>query len=114
TVLDAAPGGEAGEWWGLLEEAERQAPEAVRDVLHYPSTGVWAEETLRRLHAPQGPAPDLGHLGALAVAAALRAGTGFKTTLRPSHGRLALPTLGLLLPDRPGPLALTERSWDSG
>ncbi|MFE1791148.1 HEXXH motif-containing putative peptide modification protein [Streptomyces sp. NPDC059525] len=113
-VLDAAPGCEAGEWWGLLEESERQAPEAVRDVLHYPSTGVWAEETLRRLHAPQGPAPDLGHLGALAVAAALRAGTGFKTTLRPSHGRLALPTLGLLLPDRPGPLALTERSWDSG
>ncbi|RPF45521.1 HEXXH motif-containing protein [Streptomyces sp. Ag109_G2-6] len=112
-VLDAAPGSEAGEWWGLLEEAERQEPGAVRDVLHYPSTGVWAEETLRRLHAPQGPAPDLGHLGALAVAAALRAGIGFKTTLRPSHGRLALPTLGLLLPDRPGPLALSERSWDT-
>ncbi|MFF2191866.1 aKG-HExxH-type peptide beta-hydroxylase [Streptomyces sp. NPDC058157] len=112
-VLDAAPGPEAGEWWGLLEEAERQDPGAVRDVLHYPSTGVWAEETLRRLHAPQGPAPDLGHLGALAVAAALRAGIGFKTTLRPAHGRLALPTLGLLLPERPGPLALTERSWDT-
>ncbi|MEU8437513.1 HEXXH motif domain-containing protein [Streptomyces sp. NPDC029216] len=112
-VLDAAPGAEAGEWWGQLEEAERQEPDAVRDVLHYPSTGVWAEETLRRLHAPQGPAPDLGHLGAIAVAAALRAGIGFKTTLRPTHGRLALPTLGLLRPDRPGPLALTERSWDT-
>ncbi|MFH7593837.1 HEXXH motif-containing putative peptide modification protein [Streptomyces racemochromogenes] len=112
-VLDAAPGPQAGEWWGLLEDAERQDPHAVRDVLHYPSTGVWAEETLRRLHAPHGPAPDLGHLGALAVAAALRAGIGFKTTLRPAHGRLALPTLGLLLPDRPGPLALTERSWDT-
>ncbi|MGW2666540.1 aKG-HExxH-type peptide beta-hydroxylase [Streptomyces sp. NPDC001272] len=113
-VLDAAPGPEAAEWWGLLEEAERQDPHAVRDVLHYPSTGVWAEETLRRLHAPHGPAPDLGHLGALAVAAALRAGTGFKTTLRPAHGRLALPTLGVLLPERTGPLALTERSWDTG
>ncbi|MET9606271.1 HEXXH motif domain-containing protein [Streptomyces sp. NPDC006512] len=112
-VLDAAPGDEAAERWALLEEAERQDPDAVRDVLHYPATGVWAEETLRRLHAPDGPAPDLGHLGALAVAAALRAGISFKTTLRPVHGRLVLPTLGLLRPDRPGPLALTERSWDA-
>ncbi|MEU8772864.1 HEXXH motif-containing putative peptide modification protein [Streptomyces sp. NPDC048606] len=115
-VLDAAPdgpGGETGERWALLEEAERQDPDAVRDVLHYPATGVWAEETLRRLHAPYGPAPDLAHLGALAVAAALRAGIGFKATLRPVNGRLVLPTLGLLRPDRPGPLALTERSWDS-
>ncbi|MEU9030801.1 HEXXH motif-containing putative peptide modification protein [Streptomyces sp. NPDC048383] len=111
-VLDAAPDAEAAERWALLEEAERQDPDAVRDVLHYPATGVWAEETLRRLHAPQGPAPDLGHLGALAVAAALRAGISFKVTLRPAHGRLVLPTLGLLRPDRPGPLALTERSWD--
>ncbi|MFJ1863210.1 aKG-HExxH-type peptide beta-hydroxylase [Streptomyces sp. NPDC088097] len=112
-VLDAAPGGEAAERWALLEEAERQDPEAVHDVLHYPATGVWAEETLRRLHAPHGPAPDLGHLGALAVAAALRAGITFKTTLRPVHGRLVLPTLGLLRPDRLGALALTERSWEA-
>ncbi|WP_322870846.1 HEXXH motif domain-containing protein [Streptomyces goshikiensis] len=115
-VLDAAPGGprgESGEHWALLEEAERHDPAAVRDVLHYPATGAWAEETLRRLHAPYGPAPDLGHLGALAVAAALRAGIGFKATLRPVHGRLVLPTLGLLRPARPGPLALDERSWDA-
>ncbi|MET9700603.1 HEXXH motif domain-containing protein [Streptomyces sp. NPDC006529] len=114
-VLDAAPGGtegETGQHWALLEEAERAAPGAVRDVLHYPATGVWAEETLRRLHAPDGPAPDLAHLGALAAAAALRAGVDFKLTLRPLHGRLALPTLGLLRPARPGPVALTERSWD--
>ncbi|MFD3538702.1 HEXXH motif-containing putative peptide modification protein [Streptomyces sp. NPDC058662] len=114
-VLDAVPDGPAGETadhWALLEDAERHAPAAVRDVLHYPATGVWAEETLRRLHAPHGPAPDLAHLGAVAVAAALRAGIGFTATLRPVHGRLVLPTLGLLRPERPGPLALTERSWD--
>ncbi|MFJ3926864.1 aKG-HExxH-type peptide beta-hydroxylase [Streptomyces sp. NPDC090022] len=111
-VLDAAPGGESAEHWALLEEAERRDPAAVRDVLHYPSTGVWAEETLRRLHARRGPAPDLGHLGALAVAAALRAGLEFKATLRPAQGRLALPTLGILRPARPGPQVLTERSWD--
>ncbi|MFD3697488.1 HEXXH motif-containing putative peptide modification protein [Streptomyces sp. NPDC058646] len=115
-VLDAAPGGPAGEaahHWALLEEAERRDPCAVRDVLHYPATGVWAEETLRRLHAPYGPAPDLAHLGALAAAAALRAAVSFRLTLRPQHGRLLLPTLGLLRPDRPGPLTLTERSWDA-
>ncbi|MEU9147608.1 HEXXH motif domain-containing protein [Streptomyces sp. NPDC048349] len=114
-VLDAAPGaraGEAADHWALLEAAERRAPDAVRDVLHYPATGVWAEETLRRLHAPYGPPPDLGHLGSLAVAAALRAGLAFTHTLRPVHGRLLLPTLGLLRPARPGPLTLTERSWD--
>ncbi|RST03604.1 radical SAM protein [Streptomyces sp. WAC07149] len=110
-VLDAAPGAETAEHWALLEEAERQDPAAVHDVLHYPATGVWAEETLRRLHAPQGPPPDLGHLGALAAAAALRAGIGFKTTLRPVNGRLVLPTLGLLRPQGPGRLAVTERSW---
>ncbi|MEV8531045.1 HEXXH motif domain-containing protein [Streptomyces sp. NPDC051211] len=111
-VLNAAPPGEAQAHWALLEEAERQHPGAVRDVLLYPSTGVWAEETLRRLHEPDGPPADLAHLGALAVAAALRAGIPFKATLRPAHGRIALPTLGLLRPDRPGPLALGERSWD--
>ncbi|MFJ6794422.1 HEXXH motif domain-containing protein [Streptomyces sp. NPDC091268] len=114
-VLDAAPGGrtgEAAEHWALLEEAERHDPDAVRDVLHYPATGVWAEETLRRLHAPYGPPADLGHLGALAVAAALRSGIAFKATLRPAQGRLALPTLGVLRPARPGPVALTEGSWD--
>lgn len=112
-VLDAAPGPETAEHWALLEEAERHDPDAVRDVLHYPATGVWAEETLRRLHDPDGPAPDLGRLGALAAAAALRSGITFKTTLRPVHGRLVLPTLGLLRPDRPGPLAVTERSWET-
>ncbi|MFD6226048.1 HEXXH motif domain-containing protein [Streptomyces sp. NPDC060232] len=114
-VLDAAPCGRSGrtaDHWALLEEAERHDPAAVRDVLHYPATGVWAEETLRRLHAAYGPPPDLAHLGALAAAAALRAGIAFTHTLRPVHGRLVLPTLGLLRPDRPGPLVLTERSWD--
>ncbi|MFD7094456.1 aKG-HExxH-type peptide beta-hydroxylase [Streptomyces xanthophaeus] len=115
-VLDGAPGGAAGEaadHWALLEAAERRDPRAVRDVLHYPATGVWAEETLRRLHAPYGPAPDLAHLGALAAAAALRSGISFALTLRPVQGKLLLPTLGLLRPDRPGPATLTERSWDS-
>nr|WSX49824.1 HEXXH motif-containing putative peptide modification protein [Streptomyces sp. NBC_00974] len=113
-VLDAVPGGEAAEYRALLEEAGRCDPGAVADVVHYPATGAWAEETLRRLRTPYGPPPDVAHLGALAAAAGLRAGICFKVTLRPVHGRLVLPTLGLLRPPRPGPLALTERSWDQG
>ncbi|MGW6704716.1 aKG-HExxH-type peptide beta-hydroxylase [Streptomyces sp. NPDC054956] len=111
-VAEAVPGAQAAEHWALLEEAGRRDPGAAGDVLHYPATGVWAEETLRRLRTPHGPPPDTGHLGALAAAAALRAGIGFKATLRPAHGRLVLPTLGLLRPQRPGPLVVTEGSWD--
>ncbi|MEV7614984.1 HEXXH motif domain-containing protein [Streptomyces sp. NPDC089799] len=111
-VLDAAPGGEAGAHWELLEAAERQDPGAVRDVLLYPSTGVWAEEALRRLHAPAGPPADLAHLGSLAAAAALRARIPFELTLRPVQGRIALPTLGLLRPHRLGPVPLSEDTWD--
>lgn len=111
-VLDGVPGGEAAEYRALLEEAGRRDPGALADVVHYPATGVWAEETLRRLRTPYGPPADLAHLGALAAAAGLRAGICFKVTLRPVHGRLVLPTLGLLRPPRPGPLALDERSWD--
>lgn len=113
-VREAVPGGEAAEHWALLEEAERRDPDAVGDVVHYPATGAWAEETLRRLRAPHGPPPDAGHLGALAAAAALRAGIAFKIRLRPGQGRLVLPTLGVLRPVRPGPLVLTECSWDPG
>ncbi|WP_371617887.1 HEXXH motif-containing putative peptide modification protein [Streptomyces sp. NBC_00454] len=113
-VREALPGGEAAEHWALLDEAERYDPVATADVVQYPATGIWAEETLRRLRAPYGPPADLGHLGALAAAAALRAGIGFKATLRAPNGRLVLPTLGLLRPSRPGPLALTEHSWDPG
>ncbi|MBT2468514.1 radical SAM protein [Streptomyces sp. ISL-66] len=113
-VQGAVPGGEAAEYRALLEEAGRRDPGAVADVVHYPATGMWAEETLRRLRAPYGPPADVAHLGALAAAAGLRAGICFKVTLRPLHGRLVLPTLGLLRPPRPGPFALTERSWDPG
>ncbi|MCB5165081.1 radical SAM protein [Streptomyces bambusae] len=113
-LRSAVPRGPADEAWALLDEAGRHAPGAVRDVLHYPATGVWAEETLRRLRRPGGPPPDLGHLDGLAAAAALRAGITFKAVLKPVQGRLVLPTLGILRPPHSGPYTLTEGGWDPG
>ncbi|MET8773219.1 hypothetical protein ABZV94_41240, partial [Streptomyces sp. NPDC004658] len=65
--------------WALLERAERSDAPAVRAVLDYPTTGAWLATALA---APDGPefAEALAGLGAVAVAAALRAGCRFTTT----------------------------------
>ncbi|MDT7844164.1 aKG-HExxH-type peptide beta-hydroxylase [Streptomyces justiciae] len=113
TFLDAVPRpGESADHWALLEAAERAAPEAVREVLHHPAVGSWAEETLRRLRAsrPDAP-PDLGYFGAMAAAAALRAGLDFSVRLRSGGRLLALPSLGALRRERPGVLTVTAESW---
>jgi HEXXH motif-containing protein len=112
-ILDALPrGGESHDHWALLEEAERTAPAAVHTVLHHPAVGTWAEETLRRLHAPRSAAPaDLAHFGALAASAALSAGLDFTLRLRTGGRLLTLPALGALRRDRPGALTVTGTSW---
>ncbi|WP_424211815.1 aKG-HExxH-type peptide beta-hydroxylase [Streptomyces sp. BI20] len=107
----ALPEGPARTPWRILDAAHARAPRATGDVLHYPATTRWAEETLRRLDTGTTPAPDLGRLGALAAAAALRAGIPFTLAVRPDAGRLHLPTLGVLHPDTAGPLTLTPDTW---
>lgn len=85
--------------WRLLEAADRADRDATRRVLFYPLVGPWVRRCLRGL-ATAGGAPglsrDLSHLGALAVAAALRA--GLPGTLRLAHrdGLVTLPTVGAL------------------
>ncbi|RAJ71382.1 HEXXH motif-containing protein [Streptomyces sp. Amel2xB2] len=86
--------------WQLLERAEASAPAAARAALAYPSVGNWL------LHVLSVPAGDdaapgetrfedaLGGLGALAAAAALSTGTGFRVTLPAPGGRLTLPGIG--------------------
>jgi HEXXH motif-containing protein len=92
-------------YWKVLAAAERTDPEAVRRVLLYPTVGGWAELCLRRLHgvdpAPAGsrgpdgePFGELEHLGAIAAAAALRAGLPFDLEVGPRDGVLPLPSLG--------------------
>ncbi|MEU7483287.1 HEXXH motif-containing putative peptide modification protein [Streptomyces sp. NPDC042319] len=85
------------EHWGLLEAADRAGRDATRQVLYYPLLGPWVRRVLRGLAAAVPPPdllPDLEHLGAVAAAAAARAGLPFTLRLRAANGTLALPTLG--------------------
>lgn len=95
--------------WALLEAAERKDREAVRGLLLYPLTGPWAQRCLYGLTAP-GPAPrpgaGLDHFGALAAAAAVRAGLPFTTRLPPRDGTLVLPLLGALRVPGPEPVEI--------
>ncbi|MEU2494817.1 HEXXH motif-containing putative peptide modification protein [Streptomyces sp. NPDC007883] len=93
--------------WALLEAAEREDRDAVRGVLLYPLTGPWAERCLHGLTTPvpvQRPSVDLAHFGALAAAAAVRAGLPFTAQLPPREGTLALPLLGALRVPGPEPV----------
>lgn len=80
--------------WRLLTAAEAADPAAARLVVDYPMTGAWAERALRALTVRDAAAPQLAHLGALAAAAAARAGLRFTARVPAPGGRLVLPTLG--------------------
>jgi HEXXH motif-containing protein len=92
----------------LLQEAESAHPDAVRPLLAHPHLDAWAAECLRTL-ATAGPdgdpavateaqaAASAGQLGALAVAAAARAGLRFHLAVPSRHGVLVLPTIGAAL-----------------
>ncbi|MFI1799250.1 aKG-HExxH-type peptide beta-hydroxylase [Streptomyces sp. NPDC020379] len=96
------------EHWRLLERAEERDPAAVRETLDYPSVGTWLARALAPAAGP-GPARPLGHFGAVAAAAALRAGTPCALTLAPRGGLLALPGIGVLATSAPA-VRLTARA----
>ncbi|WP_328449360.1 HEXXH motif domain-containing protein [Amycolatopsis sp. NBC_00438] len=87
--------------WDLLVLAEETDPRALEDVLAHPYTGSWAGYTTRLLqHQDVTDGRPLwvhiGHLHALAAAAAIRAGvTGFRIRIPAWRGLAALPTLGV-------------------
>ncbi|WP_420035520.1 aKG-HExxH-type peptide beta-hydroxylase [Streptomyces sp. cg28] len=104
--------GPAAEHWALIEAAQRNAPEPVREVLLHPTVGTWAEETLRRLTDPRAALPpDTARLGALAAAAALRAGLPFTLVLHSPGRLLSLPSLGALRRPAPGPVRVDDTRW---
>ncbi len=94
-------GGELEAAYDLLATADARAPAAVRDVLRYPSVGVWAAGCLRTLRAEPQLTPrlatDLRQFAAIAAAAALRAGIPFDLSVPVRAGTVTLPTLGVAL-----------------
>ncbi|MFY1672768.1 HEXXH motif domain-containing protein [Plantactinospora sp. WMMB334] len=82
-----------------LADVQRSAPETVLELLTHPHVGAWAARCLRRVR--QGaPADDeltaeVGHLAAVAGAAAIRAGQELTIPVPSRHGCVALPSLGV-------------------
>ncbi|GAA1635570.1 HEXXH motif domain-containing protein [Actinoplanes couchii] len=81
--------------YGML----RRSPPAGAEVLAHPSVAHWAMHTLARMLLPDGGAASPGRLGLVALAAAIRGGTGADLVLPAGelHPRgLPLPSLGFL------------------
>lgn len=84
--------------YDLLASIERQAPEAVAEVLSSPHVAAWAARCLRRLTAePEVIRADMDHFAAVVAAAAIRAGHACTVSVWPVDGTVMLPTLGRAL-----------------
>lgn len=95
--------------WSLLAALDRDEPATLNEVLSHPYIRAWALRCLERLR-PAGAGPgeeerapdpqkltaDLGHLAAIAAAAAVRARVGAAVTVPVLDGAVHLPTLGRL------------------
>ncbi|WP_344421706.1 HEXXH motif domain-containing protein [Amycolatopsis minnesotensis] len=85
--------------WELLARAEARAPRVVNRMLTNPYTGSWAGYTTRLLrNGTDGVSPlwmHLGHVHAIAAAAAIGAELDFETEIPVWHGNAVLPSLGM-------------------
>src|SRR5262245_46382803 len=86
--------------WRVLVAAEERDPTVVKDILMWPTVGVWLERVLRRLHGIDLDGPELwvelGFLHSLAAAAAIRVGLPCALELPVVDGVTTLPTVGRL------------------
>jgi HEXXH motif-containing protein len=87
------------EAWDLLARVEAIAPEAFDVVLAHPYVGSWAGYTIRLLRKGiTGVCPlwmHVGHLHAVAAAAAAHAGLNFRAYVPMWEGGAILPSLGM-------------------
>ena len=85
--------------WELLARVEARSPKALDRLLTHPYTGSWAGYTTRLLrNGIDGVGPlwmHLGHLHALAAAAAIQAGLDFDIAVPVWNGDAMLPSLGI-------------------
>ena len=91
--------------WSVLAAVDRDRPEALAALLGHPYLRAWAVRCLAQLRTDSAgpPAADLGHLAAVAAAAATRGGLGAAVSVPVLAGAVHLPTLGrLVLGPEPG------------
>jgi len=85
--------------WELLVRVQEKSPAALDHILAHPYTGFWGGYTLRLLQNNiTGVCPlwvHIGHINALAAAAAIRAELDFQIQIPVWNGDAMLPTLGL-------------------
>ncbi|MFD9891754.1 HEXXH motif-containing putative peptide modification protein [Amycolatopsis sp. NPDC059027] len=85
--------------WELLARAEARSPRTVNRMLTSPYTGSWAGYTTRLLrNGIDGVGPlwmHLGHVHAIAAAAAIQAELDFEIAIPVWHGNAILPALGM-------------------
>jgi uncharacterized protein len=90
--------------WQALALADRDGPDAVNAVLRHPYLRAWAVHCLGRLgrsdaaggDGDRSLSADLGHLGAVAAAVAIRGRAGARLTVPLIDGSVHLPGLGRL------------------
>ena len=82
--------------WRVLVDADRRAPEVVRDILACPTVGVWLTRAVRQLRGIVDDGPAATDLGGIAAAAAMRAGCDAVVDVPVVGGWVRLPSIGLL------------------
>ena len=90
--------------WRVLAMADSDQPEAFNTVLGHPYLRAWAVHCLERLGSAAAASPDsgrslaadLGHLGAIAAAVAIRGQARASLTLPVADSAVYLPGLGRL------------------
>jgi uncharacterized protein len=94
--------------WTLVTKIDQDQPAVLDSVLAHPYLRAWAVRCLVGLREPparqagspatagHGPAADLGHLGAVAITAAIRAGLDAVTAMTVIDDCVHLPGLGRL------------------
>ncbi len=96
--------------WAVLATVDQVGPDVLNQVLAHPYVRTWAVRCLEQLRSTASPDPaeagprqlpdlaqDLGHFGAIAAVAAIRASSPAKVTVPVVDGAVHLPTLGRLL-----------------
>jgi uncharacterized protein len=79
----------------VLDRAQRESAASLHAVLMEPSTAGWLTRLVSGLQGNEPPVPsDYSQLGAIAVAAAYRAGVDASLTVPSRGGEIYLPTLG--------------------